>query len=151
VVFAAGSYADVGEPEAGLDDTRTNWRTGAYYNFKLPNGSLHLGLQYETAEIGTFDSDINSEGGTYLIGSIDYRTGIIAIGGWVGNYASDIEQDRRYFIDNEWVDEDAISFAIGIKAFLGNHAMLFGGYRQVDSDNDYRDENIFLVGMRYSF
>ena len=62
-----------------------------------------------------------------------------------------MEQNLKKQIDNEWIEEDAISFAIGIKAFLGNHAMLFGGYRQVDSDNDYRDENIFLVGMRYSF
>jgi len=156
VVFVTGSYADVGDSEilpggTTLEDTRTNLRTGAYYNLKLPNGSLHLGLQYEAAELGTFDSDINPDGGKYIIGSVDYRTGIIAIGGWVGNYASDIEQNRRYIIDNEWIGEDAISFAIGIKAFLGNHAMLFSGYRQVDSDNDYRDENIFLVGMRYSF
>jgi hypothetical protein len=156
IVFVTGSYADVGdsilEPDGNvLEDTCSNWRTGAYYNLKLPNGSLRLGLQYEMAETGTFDNDINPDGGQYIMGSIDYRTGIIAVGAWVANYSSDIEESRRYMTDHKWIDENALSFAIGIKAFLGNHAMLFGGYRQVDSDNDYRDENIFTVGMRYSF
>jgi hypothetical protein len=103
------------------------------------------------AETGTFDNDINPDGGQYIMGSIDYRTGIIAVGAWVANYSSDIEESRRYMTDHKWIDENALSFAIGIKAFLGNHAMLFGGYRQVDSDNDYRDEGVFSIGMHYSF
>ena len=51
----------------------------------------------------------------------------------------------------EWVDEDAISFGAGFKYFFSGRTMLFGGYRQVDSDNDYRDEGVFGVGLRHSF
>jgi predicted porin len=54
-------------------------------------------------------------------------------------------------LNNEWVEEDSISFAVGAKYFFSNRTLLFGGYRQVDSDNDYRDEGVFGVGMRHTF
>ncbi len=161
VVFAAGSYVDFGDFGSSVttslddgeeEDTKgSNWKIGGQYNLKMPDGKLTVGLQYEDAEIGTADIDINPDGGKYIIGSVDFRKGPVAIGGWVATYLSDIEENRRFVLNNEWVEEDSMSFAVGAKYFFSNRTLLFGGYRQVDSDNDYRDEGVFGVGMRHTF
>jgi predicted porin len=162
VVFAAGSYVDFGDFGTSLTDTinnndettdtkGSNWKVGGQYNLRMPDGRVTIGLQYEDAEIGTFDHDINPDGGKYVMGSLEFKKGPVAVGGWVATYLSDIEEGRRFMINNEWVEEDALSFAVGAKYFFSKRTLLFGGYRQTDSDNNYRDEAVFGVGMRHSF
>jgi predicted porin len=176
VVFAAGSYVDFGDFGSSVtnsfkdttEETLTkgsNWKVGAQYNLKMPDGKMTIGLQYEDAEIGTPDRDINSDGGKYIMGSLEFQKGPVAIGGWVATYLSDVQEELRYKIYDgsfdsinnpdatkaEWVDEDSISFAVGAKYFFSKRTLLFGGYRQTDSDNNYRDEGVFGVGMRHSF
>jgi predicted porin len=164
VVFASGSYIDFGDFGTSVtssfdnneeeDDTKgSNWKVGAQYNLRLPDGRITIGLQYEDAEIGTPDHDINPDGGKYIMGSLEFKKGPVAVGGWVATYLSDIDEGRRFMVNNEWVDEDSISFAVGAKYFFSKseRTLLFGGYRQVDSDDDYRDEGVFGIGMHYSF
>jgi len=175
-VFAAGSFlnfkdtvkdkvedvqdtvSDAITGDETVDDNENqddyNWKVGAQY--KIPNAGVTLGLQYEDAEIGYMDEDINTEGGNYIIGSIDFAVQPnLLVGGWVAGYLSDIKENQRLVrfngTDYEYLDEDAVSFAVGFKYLFSQRTIAFGGYRQVDSDNDYRDENAFGVGIRHVF
>jgi hypothetical protein len=169
-VFAAGSFlnfkdtvkskaedtvdAITGDETVEEEDNKDdyNWKVGAQYKI----AGATIGLQYEDAKIAHMDSDINPEGGKYILGSVDFQVSPeLAVGGWVAGYLSDIEEVRRLVRFNgtgyEYLDEDAISFALGFKYFFSDRTLAFGGYRQVDSDNDYRDENAFGVGIRHVF
>ncbi len=92
------------------------------------------------------------DGGKYIIGSFDYRIQKITLAGWVAGYLSDIEENLRLTdINGEVLDEDALSWSLGAKYHITEYAHIFAGYRQTDSDNDYRDENVFSAGMLYKF
>lgn len=180
-VFAAASYTDLKDltNKVSIDreernqtaDGLKNWKVGGQFNM----AGLKLGLQFEDAEMGTLDGGVlemydlqtctndansicgvggNEDGGKYLIGSVDYQvpnTGLL-IGGWVAGYKSDIDDNAR-FVDSKgnYIDEDAISFAVGAKYLFSKRTLVYGGYLQVDSDNDFRDESVFGVGLRHSF
>lgn len=132
-VFASGSYVDFDAAKlgAGDKDNKRNWKIGGSYTL----GGLTLGLQYENVELGAFDNNK----GKYGFISADYRTGNVGIGAWLGGYFADAEK------------EDAKSGALGVKYFFSNRTMAYGGYRLTNAKNDYRDEKIFVVGLRHSF
>jgi predicted porin len=128
------------------DNKYFNWKTGV----QLKLGTLKLGLQYEDAELGAFDH--NPSGGKYIVGSLDYRISNITIAGWVGSYTSDIiEEFKLVDINGETLEEDALSFSVGAKYHFGKRTNIFAGYRQTDSDNDYRDEDVFSAGILHVF
>jgi hypothetical protein len=152
----ADSVSDAITGDETIDDEENeddyNWKVGAQYKVA---GAI-IGLQYEESEIAYMDSDINPEGGKYILGSVDYAVQPnLLVGGWVAGYLSDIEETKRLVRNTgtgyEFLDEDAVSFAVGFKYLFSARTLAFGGYRQVDSDNDYRDENAFGVGIRHSF
>ncbi|MCK5521949.1 MAG: porin [Thiomargarita sp.] len=152
-IWAHGAYLDQGDNQispggaAWNNDKFTNWKVGA--NYKVIPG-LKLAIQYEDGELGAFDN--NPDGGQYIIGSFDYRIQKITLAGWVAGYLSDIEENLRLTdINGEVLDEDALSWSLGAKFHITEYAHIFAGYRQTDSDNDYRDENVFSAGMLYKF
>ncbi len=122
-----------------------NWKVGG--QFKM--AGLTLGLQYEDAELGAFDP--NPSGGQYIMGSVDYMVGPVAIGGWVSQYSSDIQDGEKWVINNEQIGEDAMNWAAGIKYFFSKRTLFYAGYLQTDSDNDYRDQSLYGAGLRHSF
>ncbi|OQW93993.1 MAG: hypothetical protein BWK79_08230 [Beggiatoa sp. IS2] len=174
-VFASGSYLDLKNATSTVTsrlggdeetDTGRNWKVGALYNLKMSeNNSLKIAAQYEDAELGAMDG--NPSGGKYIFGSVDFRSGSLAVGAWVASYSSDLGENERLFLVNpayasgkipegtlisgELVGEDALSWALGLKYHFSKRNLFFGGYRQVDSDNDYRDENVFGIGLRHTF
>ena len=76
----------------------------------------------------------------------------LTIAGWVANYFSDIQESLKLTdIDGAILEEDALSWSLGAKYHFTQYAHIFAGYRQTDSDNDYRDENVFSAGMLYKF
>jgi predicted porin len=124
-----------------------NWKVGGVFHL---GPMVKLGLQYEDAELGTFDN--NPEGGKYILGSLEFTKGNISFGGWVSGYLSDIKESNKIMgPDGKLMDEDALSWALGAKYHFGKRTHVFGGYRQTDSDNDYRDENLFTLGIRHTF
>jgi predicted porin len=132
------------------DDTSglANWKIGG--SFKLGQ-LIKFGLQYEDAEIGAFED--NPDGGQYILSSLELGadTGL-AFAGWVGLYQSDIAENQRMLDkDGSPLDEDALNWAVGIKYLFSKRTQLYLGYRQTDSDNDYRDENVAVMGVRHSF
>jgi len=135
-VWLAGSFADL-ELKGMTNENSTNWKIGGYYHF----GKLTFGLQYENAEIGTLDN--NPEGGTYILGSLDFTKNNVTIAGWVAGYLSDIE-DRM-------PNEDALSWAIGAKYHFSKRTQIYVGYRETNSDNDFRDENVATFGIKHVF
>jgi predicted porin len=152
-VWLLGAYLDQGDnllaPGGNKwnNDKYENWKIGARYKV-LPG--LKLALQYEDGELGAFDN--NPDGGQYIIGSFDYRIHNVTIAGWVANYKSDVdEQFRLIDIDGKRLEEDALSWSLGAKYHFTKNAQIFAGYRQTDSDNDYRDENVFSAGGLYKF
>jgi predicted porin len=153
VVWAHGAFLDVGDnllsPGGSKwnNDKFSNWKVGASYKV-IP--ALKLALQYEDAELGVFDN--NPEGGKYIMGSFDYRIQKITLAGWVASYLSDIENNFKMIdINGDVLDEDVLSWSLGVKYHITHYAHLFAGYRQTDSNNDYRDENVFSAGMYYKF
>lgn len=159
--YAAGSFLNLSDtakatlqPDSSgnVDDSDYNWKVGGSYTIS----GATIGVQYEDAELGYMDEDINPNGGKYIMGSVDYQVNPqLLVGGWVATYLSDIKENERLVRQDgavyEYLDEDAISFAIGVKYLFSKRTLAFGGYRQVDSDNDYRDENAFGIGIRHSF
>lgn len=160
-VFLAGAYADmnlsdtitdVSDTIQGNDDTENNsgdgnWKIGGQYKLE----GLTIGLQYEDAEMGHMDYDINPDGGAYIMGSLAYTANNVTVGGWVSGYLSDIEDANRLTVGNETFSEDAINWALGAIYSFSKRTIVYGGYRQVDSDNNYRDEIVYGVGIRHSF
>lgn len=154
-VFAAGSYMDFGDATSTVtntlsgdddeDNKGSNWKVGGQFQM----AGVTLGLQYEDAELGAFDP--NPDGGRYILGSVDYKLNNVAVGGWVAQYLSDIDDASRWIIDAEAVDEDALNWAVGFKYFFSKRTMFYGGYLQTDSDNDYRDQQAYGVGVLHSF
>jgi len=150
-MWLAGSYTDLDDvgnvgsdivdavtDEEEVDDDNEglgNWKIGGA--FKL-GSMVTFGLQYEDAEIGALDNGINPDGGNYI--------------GWVAGYLSDIDEKLR-MIDNEGnpIEEDALSWAVGAKYHFSQRTSVYAGYRQTDSDNDYRDENVATLGIRHVF
>jgi predicted porin len=130
------------------DDGLGNWKIGG--QFKL-GPALKLGLQYEDAELGAFDS--NSDGGEYILGSVDFTMNNFSLAAWVAGYLSDINDNARLRnpINNEVLDEDALSWALGGKYHFSKRTKVYAGYRQTDSDNDYRDEDVFALGLMHKF
>ncbi len=152
-IWAHGAFLDVGDNQLSLggdkwnNDKFYNWKVGANYKV-IPE--LKLALQYEEGELGAFDN--NPDGGKYIIGSFDYRIQKITLAGWVAGYLSNIEDNLRLTdINGDVLEEDALSWTLGAKYHITKYAHIFAGYRQTDSDNDYRDENVFSAGMLYKF
>jgi len=154
-VFAAASYLDFGDAGNTLsnnnnDDKGQNWKVGGQFKIGLPaEQQVILGLQYEDAELGAFDP--NPDGGSYILGSLDYKIGNVLVGGWVAAYLSDIEDSRRWVINGEAINEDALNWAVGVKYLFSKRTLAYAGYYQTDSDNDYRDAQAYGVGLRHSF
>lgn len=142
-VFASGAYTDLSDVtnQFSLDEERRNkedeglgnWKIGAQAKF----GTLKLGLQYEDAEMGTFT---NFGDGKYYLGSVEYGMNNVALAAWVAGYT-----------DDDLEEEDALSFALGAKYSFSKRTKAYLGYRQTDSDNDYRDEGVFSLGVLHSF
>jgi len=157
IVDAAGDAIDSITDDDELDDEDDNdnkglgnWKIGGA--FKL-GSMVTFGLQYEDAELGALDNGINSDGGSYILGSLELKPmPNISIAGWVAGYLSDIDEKLR-MIDNEGnpIDEDALSWAVGAKYHFSQRTNVYVGYRQTDSDNDYRDENVATLGIRHVF
>jgi predicted porin len=127
----------------------SNWKIGGKFNL---GPKVELGLQYEQAEMGTFDWDVNPDGGKYILGSLAVNMSNVTLAGWVSGYLSDIDdQDKLIDANGDMIDEDALSWALGAKYHFSKRAQVYLGYRQTDSDNDYRDENIIVLGIRHNF
>ncbi|RKZ41799.1 MAG: hypothetical protein DRQ49_03965 [Gammaproteobacteria bacterium] len=165
-MWLAGSYTDLDDvgnvgsdivdavtDEEEVDDDNEglgNWKIGGA--FKL-GSMVTFGLQYEDAEIGALDNGINPDGGNYILGSLEIKPmPNISFAGWVAGYLSDIDEKLR-MIDNEGnpIEEDALSWAVGAKYHFSQRTSVYAGYRQTDSDNDYRDENVATLGIRHVF
>ncbi len=154
VVWSHAAYFDQGENANDLiggaqwnNETFFNWKAGVQYRVIT---SLKLAIQYEKAELGTFDN--NPNGGQYLITSFDYTANSITFAGWISKYFSDIEEQHKLMdIDGQILDEDVVSWTLGVKYHFNKDAHVFIGYRDTNSDNDYRDENVVSAGMLYKF
>ena len=170
--YAAASYTDLKDLEGSLTnndeviDNLRNLKVGAQYR-GIPG--LKLTLQFEDVEFGMLDGGThgtmvadangnlsaaggNTNGGKYLVGSFEYAipNSSISLAGWVGGYKSDIDDEDKLIDKNgNLIDEDAVSFALGAKYFFSKKTFAYGGYMQADSDNNYRDENLFAVGLRH--
>lgn len=151
-VWVAGAYTDLeltidavtGKKED--DGSRGNWKLGGYYQV----GMTTFGLQYEDAEIGALDD--NPDGGKYILGSFDYTKDSVTLAGWVSSYLSDINDSNRMFDANgNFLDEDALSWSLGVKYHFSKRTQIYAGFRQTDSDNDFRDENVGTLGIRHVF
>ncbi len=135
------------ETTTEVDEGLANWKVGGVFNL---GPMVKLGLQYEDAEMGTFDN--NPDGGKYILGSLDFTKGNISVGAWVAGYLSDIKEANKLVgPDGKLMGEDALSWSLGAKYHFGKRTHVYGGYRQTDSDNDYRDENLFTLGIRHTF
>ncbi len=164
-VFAGAAYTDlddsVGSVSTSKLDSGGNWKVGGTATF----AGMKLGLQYEHAEIGTLtDSSfakvkngvttIAPIAGTYLLGSIDFRADNLAIGGWVAKYSEDKDEVKLSSTGLNQKGEynnDALSFAVGLKYFLSKRTLAFGGYQQTNSENNIYDQKVVGVGVRHSF
>ncbi len=167
-MWLAGAYTDVSdtfdritsdfadkfrkeENKKNLEDSDfSNWKIGGA--FKL-GPMVKLGLQYEESEIGNLDFFQHDDGGKYILGSLEVTpVQNISLAGWVAGYLSDIDDVQR-MVNSEGnaIDEDALSWAVAAKYRFSTRTMLYTGYRQTDSDNDFRDENIITLGLRHSF
>lgn len=155
-LFAAASYLDFGDFSNTIKNTTKssdkqnnesakNWKIGG--QFKM--AGVTLGLQYEDAEIGAFDP--NPDGGNYILGSLDYKINNVAIGGWVAGYMSDAEDEFKWRVNGELINEDAINWAVGVKYFFSKRTLAYLGYLQTDSDNNYRDQKAYGLGLRHAF
>ena len=134
----AADSATGNEEDNNDDDQLKNWKIGG--QFKL-GPALTLGLQYEDAELGAFDG--NPDGGKYILGSVDFMMNNFSLAAWVGGYMSDIDENIS--------EEDALSWSLGGKYLFSKRTMVYAGYRQTDSDNDYRDEDVITLGLKHSF
>jgi hypothetical protein len=176
-VWLAGSFSDLDESvksgvasvgdSIGVDPDKraggdfANWKIGG--QFKGPMFSV--GLQYEDAELGAFDYIIhgksvgdktqlfyNTKGGKYLLGSFDLKMSDFSIAAWVAGYRSDIKDALRMTDDMGNVqEEDALSWALGAKYNFSTRSQVYLGYRQTNSENDLRDENVATLGISHSF
>jgi predicted porin len=148
-VWLAGAFTDLKDAKsttAGGDGY--NWKIGGNYQV---GSMMKIGLQYEEAELGAFDGDINPDGGKYIMGSLDLTMSNVTLAGWVAGYLSDIEDTKRLNIGGNTLDEDALSWALGAKYHFSKRTQIYAGYRMTDSDNDYRDEEAITMGIRHTF
>ncbi len=150
-MWLSGAYTKLDDVKnviaANEDEGKINWKLGG--SFQL-GPMVTFGLQYEDAEIGAFDE--NPSGGKYILGSLEVKMNQISIAGWVSGYMSDIDDNARMTDANgNFLDEDALSWAVGGKYHFGKRTMVYAGYRQTDSDNNFRDENVATLGIRHVF
>jgi len=180
-VWLAGSFSDISEsvksgianvgdsiglePDKRLGGDFANWKIGGQYR----GPAFTVGLQYEDAELGTLDTIINGvmlaggsvddaqflfneKGGKYLLGSFDINMNDFSIAAWVAGYSSDINEGLQMRDDmGQRIDEDALSWALGAKYNFSRRSQVYLGYRQSDSENDLRDENVATLGISHSF
>ncbi|MEK7991490.1 MAG: porin [Thiotrichaceae bacterium] len=147
-IFAAGAYTDLTNNISNvtnnvtdtINDEETADEDNGFSNLKIGGqakfAGLKLGLQFEDAEMGT----MTGGQGQYILGSVDYSINNVSLAAWVAGYS-----------DDDLEEDDALSFAIGAKYKFSKRTMAYVGYRQTDSDNDYRDENVFSLGVRHKF
>ncbi|WP_069472242.1 porin [Candidatus Marithrix sp. Canyon 246] len=150
-MWLSGAYTQLDDVKNVIatneDEGKINWKLGGSYQL---GPMVTLGLQYEDAEIGAFDE--NPDGGSYILGSLEVKMNNISVAGWVSGYMSDIDDNARMTDANgNFLDEDALSWAVGGKYHFGKRTMVYAGYRQTDSDNNFRDENVATLGIRHVF
>jgi predicted porin len=150
-MWLSGAYTQLDDVKNVIatneDEGKINWKLGGSYQL---GPMVTFGIQYEDAEIGAFDE--NPDGGKYILGSLEVKMNNISIAGWVSGYMSDIDDTARMTDANgNFLDEDALSWAVGGKYHFGKRTMVYAGYRQTDSDNDFRDENVATLGIRHVF
>lgn len=150
-MWLSGAYTQLDDVKNTIaknqDEGRVNWKLGGSYQL---GPMVTFGLQYEDAEIGAFDE--NPNGGSYILSSLEVKMNNISIAGWVSGYMSNIDDNARMTDANgNFLDEDALSWAVGGKYHFGKRTMVYAGYRQTDSDNDFRDENVATLGIRHVF
>ncbi len=150
-MWLSGAYTQLDDVKNVIatneDEGKINWKLGG--SFQL-GPMVTFGLQYEDAEIGAFDE--NPDGGSYILGSLEVKMNNISVAGWVSGYMSDIDDNARMTDANgNFLDEDALSWAVGGKYHFGKRTMVYAGYRQTDSDNNFRDENVATLGIRHVF
>jgi len=161
VVFVSGAYTDLDDVTNEVTDTidnvdgedddltdnedqgEGNWKAGGQYKL---GDQMKIGLQYEHAELGAFD---NAEG-DYVIGSLAFNLQRLTLAGWVAGYMADREYNL-VDVDGSVLEEDALSWAVGAQYHFSKRTMGYLGYRQTDSDNDYRDEDVIVGGIRHVF
>lgn len=152
-VWLAGAFTDLDDAKATVGTATAvgdgyNWKIGGNYQV---GSMMKIGLQYEEAELGAFDGDINPDGGQYIMGSLDLTMSNVTLAGWVAGYLSDIDDTKRLNIGGNTLDEDALSWALGAKYHFSKRTQIYAGYRLTDSDNDYRDEEAITMGIRHTF
>jgi predicted porin len=150
-MWLSGAYTQLDDVKNVIatneDEGKINWKLGGSYQL---GPMVTFGIQYEDAEIGAFDE--NPDGGKYILGSLEVKMNNISIAGWVSGYMSDIDDNARMTDANgNFLDEDALSWAVGGKYHFGKRTMVYAGYRQTDSDNNFRDENVATLGIRHVF
>lgn len=150
-MWLSGAYTQLDDVKNTIaknqDEGRVNWKLGGSYQL---GPMVTFGLQYEDAEIGAFDE--NPNGGSYILSSLEVKMNNISIAGWVSGYMSNIDDNARMTDANgNFLDEDALSWAVGGKYHFGKRTMVYAGYRQTDSDNNFRDENVATLGIRHVF
>jgi hypothetical protein len=150
-MWLSGAYTQLDDVKNVIatneDEGKINWKLGGSYQL---GPMVTFGIQYEDAEIGAFDE--NPDGGKYILGSLEVKMNNISIAGWVSGYMSDIDDTARMTDANgNFLDEDALSWAVGGKYHFGKRTMVYAGYRQTDSDNNFRDENVATLGIRHVF
>jgi predicted porin len=150
-MWLSGAYTQLDDVKNVIatneDEGKINWKLGGSYQL---GPMVTFGIQYEDAEIGAFDE--NPDGGKYILGSLEVKMNNISVAGWVSGYMSDIDDNARMTDANgNFLDEDALSWAVGGKYHFGKRTMVYAGYRQTDSDNNFRDENVATLGIRHVF
>ncbi len=150
-MWLSGAYTQLDDVKNVIatneDEGKVNWKLGGSYQL---GPMVTFGIQYEDAEIGAFDE--NPDGGKYILGSLEVKMNNISLAGWVSGYMSDIDDNARMTDANgNFLDEDALSWAVGGKYHFGKRTMVYAGYRQTDSDNNFRDENVATLGIRHVF
>lgn len=103
-------------------------------NYRI--GGLNLSAQYEYADFGTYDQSADAQ---YLYTAAAYRKGNITYAGWIAKFLSKVD------------NEDAFSYAVGLKYHFSKKTFAYIGYRNTNSDNDVRDQQIIASGISKKF
>ena len=143
-----GAYSQI-----STDDDPANWKVGG----KFSMGGLTLGLQYEDAEMDTYNGgaalkSMGSMQGQFAAGSASYKIGNAILAGWVSQYMDDEEMksDAR-------TSGDTIGYSVGAIYLFGKNTIAYAAYHATDSDSkvggneDAYDWNAFAAGIRHSF
>ncbi len=116
-------------------DTKADDKQNIMLGGKFKLNKLTLGLRYEKAEMDTLDKGK----GDYSYISASYKVGNVIPAAWVGHYDADAD------------NEDALSWSLGVKYKFSKKTMGYLGYHETNSDNNSRDWDAFVLGLRLKF